>query len=279
MDPTDPSKSLGFARDIRDQEITFIGHHNMKSSNRKSIRKSSSSAQASSPKPNLVDHQIQTKGNDSSSIKLLDFEKIILVASEESNIIDLDREDSNSNDSKIFCRYPIEENAQVFKIISTLQYNHCPPQDVIIIYNEDMIRLEDTNLLNDNLVDLQIRRLVIWKKYYDLHKLKELQGMSQSECWQHINENFISSVEPTVSKANNSDHNTSSIYAFSSMFYQKLTETSPAGNHQLVKNWTKNVDLFQKEYILIPINLSNHWSLVCLVRPGMIQGQVADISE
>ncbi|KAM6949093.1 sentrin-specific protease 3b [Aplochiton taeniatus] len=48
------------------------------------------------------------------------------------------------------------------------------------------------------------------------------------------------------------------VHFFNSFFYDKLRTKGYDG----VKRWTKNVDIFQKELLLIPIHLEVHWSLV-----------------
>lgn len=53
------------------------------------------------------------------------------------------------------------------------------------------------------------------------------------------------------------------IYFFNSFFYDKLRTKGYEG----VKRWTKNVDIFQKKFLLIPIHLEVHWSLVCVNVP------------
>ncbi|XP_076867725.1 sentrin-specific protease 3a [Brachyhypopomus gauderio] len=53
------------------------------------------------------------------------------------------------------------------------------------------------------------------------------------------------------------------VYFFNSFFYDKLRTKGYEG----VKRWTKNVDIFQKRYLLIPIHLEVHWSLVCVNVP------------
>ncbi|XP_072548763.1 sentrin-specific protease 3a [Salminus brasiliensis] len=50
------------------------------------------------------------------------------------------------------------------------------------------------------------------------------------------------------------------VHFFNSFFYDKLRTKGYEG----VKRWTKNVDIFQKKYLLIPIHLEVHWSLVCV---------------
>ncbi|EHA98415.1 Sentrin-specific protease 3 [Heterocephalus glaber] len=54
---------------------------------------------------------------------------------------------------------------------------------------------------------------------------------------------------------------------FNSFFYDKLHTKGYDG----VKRWTKNVDIFNKELLLIPIHLEVHWSLIFVdVRQGTI---------
>jgi sentrin-specific protease 7 len=63
---------------------------------------------------------------------------------------------------------------------------------------------------------------------------------------------------------------------FNCFFFRKLanldkgTPSTCGGReaYQRVQKWTKNVDLFEKDYIFIPINCSFHWSLVIICHPG-----------
>ncbi|XP_043393556.1 sentrin-specific protease 3 isoform X1 [Chelonia mydas] len=48
------------------------------------------------------------------------------------------------------------------------------------------------------------------------------------------------------------------VHFFNSFFYDKLRTKGYEG----VKRWTKNVDIFNKDLLLIPIHLEVHWSLV-----------------
>ncbi|XP_036622276.1 sentrin-specific protease 2 isoform X2 [Trichosurus vulpecula] len=50
------------------------------------------------------------------------------------------------------------------------------------------------------------------------------------------------------------------LHAFSTFFYPKLS----TGGYQAVKRWTKGVDLFEHELILVPIHRRAHWSLVVI---------------
>ncbi|XP_074429645.1 sentrin-specific protease 2-like [Larus michahellis] len=51
-----------------------------------------------------------------------------------------------------------------------------------------------------------------------------------------------------------------SVHAFSSFFYEKLT----SGGYEAVGRWTRHVDLFHKDIILVPINLRLHWTLAVI---------------
>ncbi|NXY27038.1 SENP2 protease, partial [Atrichornis clamosus] len=51
-----------------------------------------------------------------------------------------------------------------------------------------------------------------------------------------------------------------SVYAFNTFFYPKLNATS----QKAVKRWTKDVDIFKHDIILVPIHLRNHWTLLAV---------------
>ena len=48
-------------------------------------------------------------------------------------------------------------------------------------------------------------------------------------------------------------------------------------NPQAVHRWTRDVDIFSKEFLFIPINYELHWSLAIVCNPGKNtrQGSVA----
>lgn len=72
-------------------------------------------------------------------------------------------------------------------------------------------------------------------------------------------------------------------HIFSSFFYKRLTATSARQRHlerelkmtaaqkrhNRVKSWTKNVNLFDKDFIVIPINELSHWFLAIICFPGL----------
>ena len=64
------------------------------------------------------------------------------------------------------------------------------------------------------------------------------------------------------------DKATSNVHIFSSHFFTALSDEGP----QVVESWTakKNIDIFQKKLVFIPINRSLHWSLAVLINPGAV---------
>ncbi|CAK9818629.1 Sentrin-specific protease 7 [Anthophora plagiata] len=72
------------------------------------------------------------------------------------------------------------------------------------------------------------------------------------------------------------------IHVFSSYFYKRLTSPhtqavesnvplSPAAKrHARVQKWTKNVNIFEKDFIIIPINEHAHWFLAIICFPGLV---------
>eukprot|EP00592_Proboscia_alata_P003477 CAMPEP_0194371010 /NCGR_PEP_ID=MMETSP0174-20130528/19348_1 /TAXON_ID=216777 /ORGANISM="Proboscia alata, Strain PI-D3" /LENGTH=1104 /DNA_ID=CAMNT_0039148789 /DNA_START=158 /DNA_END=3472 /DNA_ORIENTATION=- len=72
-------------------------------------------------------------------------------------------------------------------------------------------------------------------------------------------------------------HSTSSVHFFTSHFFTTLHEEGP----RAVASWTakKNIDIFSKRFIFLPINRSLHWSLCVVVNPGHIDSIAMNIEE
>ena len=57
-------------------------------------------------------------------------------------------------------------------------------------------------------------------------------------------------------------------HIYNSHFYIKLRDNG----YSEVSKWAKNVDLFKKDFLIVPINQADHWSLVVIARPGLVAG-------
>ncbi|KAK7877091.1 hypothetical protein WMY93_032200 [Mugilogobius chulae] len=115
-------------------------------------------------------------------------------------------------------------------------------QGGISVTNEDLHCLNDGEFLNDVIIDFYLKYLV-------LEKLKK--------------------------------EDSQRIHVFSSFFYKRLNQRErrngpdpsnlplPKKKHNRVKTWTRHVDLFQKDFIFVPINESAHWYLAVICFPGL----------
>jgi Ulp1 family protease len=72
---------------------------------------------------------------------------------------------------------------------------------------------------------------------------------------------------PRISRAENKP--STDFHFFTSHFYTTLADEGPGA----VESWTakKNIDIFKKKLIFIPINKDLHWSLCVVVNPGAIR--------
>lgn len=57
--------------------------------------------------------------------------------------------------------------------------------------------------------------------------------------------------------ARGESENKPSVFAFNTFFYPKIMSDGHSG----VRRWTRRVDIFSKDYILIPVHLGMHWCL------------------
>ncbi|KAL1745267.1 hypothetical protein HDZ31DRAFT_36779, partial [Schizophyllum fasciatum] len=102
---------------------------------------------------------------------------------------------------------------------SVLSYPYGLP-GAVNVTNADVARLDPGEYLNDTLLEFAL-------KYY----LIRLQGTNPDLAQQ--------------------------VHVFSSFFFKKLTEKKGDGleeGYQSVRKWTKQFDLFAKNYVFVPIN-------------------------
>ncbi|KAJ2983428.1 hypothetical protein NUW58_g6250 [Xylaria curta] len=98
------------------------------------------------------------------------------------------------------------------------------------IDKEDIQRLDEGQFLNDNII-------IFYLRYLQKH---------------------LEDEKPDLAKR---------VYFQNTFFYDKLkpTKTGQGINYDSVKTWTSKVDLFSKDYIIVPINEYSHWyvAIIC----------------
>ena len=110
----------------------------------------------------------------------------------------------------------------------------------------DLERLEEGEFLNDNLIGFYLRYL----------------------------EQRLEETKPEIAKK---------VYFFNTFFFASLTNTQRGKreiNYEAVQNWTRSIDLFAFEYIVIPINESAHWYLAIICNlPAILPDITAEKSS
>ncbi|KAJ6462047.1 hypothetical protein C8R47DRAFT_1240419 [Mycena vitilis] len=115
------------------------------------------------------------------------------------------------------------------------------PDEVILVYspgqprtvnitNGDLARLAPDGCLNDTLIEFGLK---LW-----------LRDLEQKD--------------PELVKQ---------IHVFNSFFYKKLNKKNPMEGYESVRKWTSKIDIFDKKYIIIPINENLHWYLAIIYHP------------
>ncbi|KAJ6471198.1 hypothetical protein DFH09DRAFT_1220447 [Mycena vulgaris] len=124
------------------------------------------------------------------------------------------------------------------------QKPYLDPDEVILVYppgqtgavnitNGDLTRLAPGEFLNDTLIEFGLK---LW-----------LQQLEKDD--------------PELVKQ---------IHVFSSFFYKKLNKKNALEGYESVRKWTSKFDLFDKKYIIIPINENLHWYLAIIYHPEYI---------
>ncbi|XP_016330927.1 sentrin-specific protease 6 isoform X5 [Sinocyclocheilus anshuiensis] len=118
-----------------------------------------------------------------------------------------------------------------------------PAKGGITITEDDLNCLEEGEFLNDVIIDFYLRYLVC----------EQQEKEDASKC-----------------------------HVFSSFFFKRLTQKDhrrlpgttdlsiQERRHSRVKTWTRSVDLFEKEFIFVPINQMAHWYLAVICFPAKI---------
>ncbi|XP_046886299.1 sentrin-specific protease 7b [Hypomesus transpacificus] len=122
-----------------------------------------------------------------------------------------------------------------------IQYPSAPSKGRITVTTEDLECLDSGQFLNDVIIDFYLKYLL----------LEWAGGELAERC-----------------------------HVFSSFFYKQLTRCDTASEeaaavpprnrrHQRVKTWTRSVDIFNKDYLFVPVNHEAHWYLVIICFPGL----------
>ncbi|XP_076834422.1 sentrin-specific protease 6 isoform X2 [Brachyhypopomus gauderio] len=161
----------------------------------------------------------------------------ITVSDSEDENANVDGDDDNDEDL-MECL-----TSQTLPVRKLLVYPPPPAKGGFSITEEDLGCLNEGELLNDVILDFYLKYLVCEK----------LKKEDANRC-----------------------------HVFSSFFYRSLTQkamrqhpdatglSKQERRHTRVKTWTRHFDLFEKDFIFIPVNKLAHWYLVVICFPGHV---------
>mmetsp|Transcript_13776 Transcript_13776/g.51397 ORF Transcript_13776/g.51397 Transcript_13776/m.51397 type:complete len:666 (-) Transcript_13776:132-2129(-) len=132
--------------------------------------------------------------------------------------------------------------------------------DAIHITNSDLNRLEDMEYLNDKNVDLYIK----WLSQLS-PELESGRPLIQSRCAIFSSLFFTRLVESVTQDADDDWSKRGG--------RRSSPRKNPAKrNYKDISRWTKNLDIFEKDFLFIPIVQDLHWSLAVVCHPAKLPG-------
>ncbi|DBA66333.1 TPA: hypothetical protein ACH3X2_002325 [Trebouxia sp. C0005] len=127
--------------------------------------------------------------------------------------------------------------------------------DVVEMTEYDLARLDDGEFLNDTVID-----------FYAKWIQENLDKESQLK-YHFFNTFFFKKLTEKSTIRKNPSGNAGREGTPDSDAVKALTPAER--NHLRVKSWTKGVDIFSKDFLLIPIHDALHWSLIIVCHPGL----------
>ncbi|ELR15572.1 uncharacterized protein ACA1_164210 [Acanthamoeba castellanii str. Neff] len=129
------------------------------------------------------------------------------------------------------------KTASITRFISTKKIITYPPgrsRDVVTLTQADVERLEPEQLLNDNIIEFYLKYLYEEALFPDNAPQRD------------------------------------QFYFFNTFFWPKLQSLKSEDQMKNLLSWTRNVDIFKKRFLFVPINDGFHWNVVAICNPGSI---------
>lgn len=115
----------------------------------------------------------------------------------------------------------------------------------------------------------------------------DFQDIERLDEGEFLNDNLVGYALRRIEEGMAPEHK-SKVHFFNSYFFTSLTSKNgrKAFNYDAVKKWTKQNDLFNTPYVVVPINENLHWfvAIICnlpnlLRKPAPLDDQAADVAE
>ncbi|OTF73309.1 Ulp1 protease-like protein, partial [Euroglyphus maynei] len=172
---------------------------------------------------------------------------------EKTEVIDIDDEDEEKCDDNQEQDKSIDKNNILDQAI--LKYPNDEDIKPIILYGHDLKCLREGQYLNDNIMNFYL-------KYYQINGQISQEIVDKMHIFDALFATHLLNV--------NTRKRQYKYLQDSKMVVCSNFDSLENSYHKVLKKWTKDIDIFSKDFLLIPLVINGHWFLIILCYIGNV---------